>query len=373
MDYTRLQDLRDIYPTGEENANTAFSVPDPPAISLQQAYTRTSDTSIQFRGKYPENYINFKINNIPIRVLPKYIADIQFPFIVDFAEGDSHDYWTSPRFADILEKSGNNNPYYTPDRSAIVVLHYRMLAEYYRNFKCGEDYAEVEIIRTLGLPPTDDEIKVEMLKHIDWMCGKPREDEKLRSVKEYGLWSLNITELLGRDHSDCLKEETIGTELDGFDPSQFPIIGPNGVVTFQFDNSVFRNPLTDPRSNQDYEGGRYGQDSNVELREDSPIVDVREENRSNQDFDGSPRGDSNVTVVPIEDTRSNTDYTVSPRATTSNVEIRTYDPQPLDTRSSSVMVGTYYPFTTAGTTVGERRTYGRVTYVWSGTNWVNIS
>jgi len=381
MKYTPLQELRDIYPTGEENANDAFSVPDPPAINIDQAYETTSPTSIQFRGKYPENYINFakrELTNVKRANFNNSDGSpLTFQFIINFADPDgTPDLWTSNTFADRLERaSRDDNPYFTLDRVPVVMIPFRQLAGYYTGFKCGENYAEVSILRTIGLPDDVDIVKQEMVRHISWMVSSK---EELRPIPEFGQWQINTTATLGREFADCIKEEAVGDSLDGFNPNNFPIADPDGVLEFEFDNSYFEgiNRLQDPRSSFDFDGSVRGED-NTDPREDGPISDgeTREDTRSSNDFD-STRGEDNTdtrdpNTTVDGDTRSTGDYTVGYEGRTgtetSNTTLRDWsNTEPIEVRSTSGWTGgTYYPFTTAGNYVGETRTYNRQDYIWT--------
>jgi hypothetical protein len=370
-----------------ENQNTAFSIPDPPVISLDQAYEEiVPNNTVQFRGKYPQNYINFEIEDITdIKVAGITAHDgapLTFPFIINFAEPNGpSDYWTSQQFYDRLQQARtDNNPYFSRDRVSVIYVDFNVLSQYFKKeeFNCGERYAEVEIIKTIGRPEIEQDIKLEMIRHIQWMISS---EENLRPVNAsepsgFGGWNINTTPILGRQHQECIKQQQVGDSLDGFNPEGFEIIDPRGVLTqefsFDFDNSIF-GPDGRGRSNQDYDGSPRG-DTNVDLREDG-ASGPREDTRSNTDFDGSPRGDTNVTVLDTSgDTRSSTDYTIgdAPRGD-STADTRDYtNTEPLDVRSPSVGAGTYYPFTTAGSYIGETKIYNRRTYVWDGAQWINI-
>ena len=372
-----VEQIRDIYPTGEENVNDAFAVPDPPMIPLNTAYTSGGENVIQFRGKYEQNFINFRIRpltDINVDTETRFKGrPLDFRFIVNFAEPDgTPDYWTSPIFMnDLMQARAENNPYFTFDRVPVVIVPYRTLQEYSKKyeFTVKEGYAEVEITETI-----DD--KREMLLHIQWLVSaKEAGEANIRPVKglppdvaPFGAWSINTTPDLGMGFAEPLRRLEVGNDLDGFDASaaNFPIpnFDPDSIIpNFTFDNDRISR-LNDPRSNQDYDGGRYGEDYDYGesgARTDSPIVDVREENRSNQDG-----VDYDTTRTGEGDTGTRTSWTTD--ITTTGTTGTTTGP--LDVRSSSGYQGTYYPFSTAGVYVGETRTYSRKIYVWDGYNWL---
>ena len=386
MEYKGLNNIRSKYPASDIGEENPYSMPQPTPKPLAQNYRKSGENVVQFTGKYPQNFINFQIR--PLSDIN--IADVNvvegpfgmktsFRFIVNFKEpgqNGADDFWTSPKFYDDLKKAKDEgNPYFGFESVTVAVINYQLLANYHQDYEffVRQNYAEVDITDTITT-------KDDMLLHINWMVSS---DEELRPVQgqppnilPFGAWQLRTSPSLGREWSQAVKDLDIG-DL-GFDVSSVPIEGLPDLILNDFDMSRFtgiNDPRSsEPRSNWDYPIGYSprGED-NTEVREDSPIVDVREENRSNQDFDGSPRGESNVTVVPIEEARSNTEYTVSPRGT-SNVTVRDgTTPVTVYTRTASITeTGTYYPFTSAGRYVGEVRYFDTRRYVWSGTKWENI-
>ena len=186
MEYKKLQELRNLYPSDEQNIADSF----------------TSDgTNIRYTGKYPEGYnkidkdhfIDFQIidfnsiSNAPLH----YDDSLSIRFIVEFVDGDNTQRWTSKALKDDLEAAlSEPNPYFNVDKYGklpvtIASVNFEKLKKYWRSkkFDIPERYAEVRITDTITTIE-------DMLKHIDWIVSTKDVDDELREVETFGAWSL---------------------------------------------------------------------------------------------------------------------------------------------------------------------------------------
>jgi len=160
MDYKRINQLRNQYPD-ERNVELSYE---------------SKGNSIDYKGRYDENSINFTIDDLNgVSV----INGTSFSFILEL---DGEEY-TSPQFKSFLENSlKSNNPYIQKSNVTRVQFSKSELLNA-EKFTTREKYAEVNV--TKNLKKTDD-----IIKHIDWLVSKT---QTLRDIGEYGEWNLNTT------------------------------------------------------------------------------------------------------------------------------------------------------------------------------------
>lgn len=202
MEYKKLDQLRNTYPTDSE--------------TISQNYT-SDDATIKYSGLYPDppinNFITFDIidlNGINSSELHE-DPELDINFIVQFNDGDSIEQWTSKKLKDkLLAAIEEPNPFYTKRNVTIANIDLIKLKNYWksRKFDIPEKYAEVRITDTLTT------IK-DMLTHIDWIVSTDAIDDELREVKTFGSWTLYTTEDdLGFGYSEDIDSLTNG-DLDG--------------------------------------------------------------------------------------------------------------------------------------------------------------
>lgn len=180
MEYKKLQELRNLYPSDEENISKSF----------------TSDgTTIKYTGKYEQNFIEFDIidfngiDNASLNV-DEDLSD-SFRFIVEFKDGDNSERWTSKKLKEDLEAAIlEPNPYFNIDKYSklavtIAIVDMTKLKDYWRSkkFDIPEKYAEARITDTITT------IK-DMLKHLNWIVSTKDVDDELREVDTFGAWNL---------------------------------------------------------------------------------------------------------------------------------------------------------------------------------------
>jgi hypothetical protein len=175
MEYKRLQELRNTYPTDPDNISKSFV---------------SNDITITYTGKYEQNFITFEVINFNgINSSQLYVSDIlddTFGFIVQFNDDDSVEQWTSKKLKDDLESAiVEPNPYFNKLKVPIAIVDMTKLKKYWKSkkFDIPEKYAEVRITDTITTIN-------DMLTHINWIVSTKPTDDELRSVSTFGAWSL---------------------------------------------------------------------------------------------------------------------------------------------------------------------------------------
>jgi len=169
----------------------------------------SKNSSAKYEGKYPENFLNFKLESISdILSLDINEYSTSFNFIVEFVDNDLREYWSSPDLvAQLRAELKAGNPYTTRKTIPVINFDFKFIKDYATKdqFKIPEDYAEVNITKTITT-------KEDVLKHINWMVSSVT---SLRPAKEMGDWELELTEELGMDHSkelDALQSYLLSEE-----------------------------------------------------------------------------------------------------------------------------------------------------------------
>lgn len=175
MEYRKLPELRNLYPSDEENISKSFT---------------SDDSTITYTGIYPENFITFDIVNLNgINGSDINVSDIlpsTFKFIVQFIDGESVEQWTSQKLKDeLLAAIAEPNPYFNKLTVTTAVVDLTKLKKYWRSkkFDIPERYAEVRITDTLTIVP-------DFLEHLKWVVDKNVAPDDLREVETFGAWSL---------------------------------------------------------------------------------------------------------------------------------------------------------------------------------------
>lgn len=182
MEYKTLTELRNVYPE-ERNVQSSYS---------------KENNSINYKGRYDENSLNFTIEDLSgISV----VSGTTFNFILEI---DGNEY-TSPPFKSFLENSlSSGNPYIQKSKVTKVSFTKDELTNA-EKFINRENYAEVEIIENLNTTE-------ELIRHIDWLVSKR---QTLRDINEYGEYNLFTTEYdvetdsgIGLEYSDAVQSGT---------------------------------------------------------------------------------------------------------------------------------------------------------------------
>lgn len=189
MKYTRLNKLRNTYPSESGNPTKSYTY---------------DNNSIRYTGLFPTNFIKFSIlslEDIKLGTL-KTDPNINFRFLVKFVDGDSSELWTSDVFLRTLHGAiQDNNPYFNKNTVTTAIIDFQLLKQYWKEkkFDVPEQYAEVRVLNTINT-------KEEILKHINWIVSESKKDEELRDVKTFGGWTVELSEQIGFDHSEELKK-----------------------------------------------------------------------------------------------------------------------------------------------------------------------
>lgn len=312
MDYTTLDNIRDTYPGEPDTVSSSYTL---------------KDGRNRITGKYPQNFIEFDVSDISDLKISNIQTSniISFRFIVRFVIGNTGrsgtdsttiiEEWTSSEFlGNLVDAQRNNNPYFTKNKVATVIVDLGYLLEYSvrSEFKIPELYANVRLLDTINT-------KEDVLTHINWMVSS---NDNLRPVSDFGSWVYEPTNSLGFEYSDNI------SRLDRGEPTvRIPRPGP-------------------PRSNQT----------------DSALI---------------PRGDYTTTRPRVEGTvttdiiRTDTTTTIANPREEVNSVIRTASTV-TNTRTPSGGID-YTPFNSAGRYTGETRSYEGNLYIWENSKWTKIN
>lgn len=202
MEYKRLQELRNLYPSDEETISDSF-------VSKNEVIT--------YSGIYPENFIEFSIVSLDDIVLGSLSTDpnISFKFIIEFEENGELEKWTSKPFLDVLQTAiQENNPYFNKDTVVTARVNFDKLKNYWKSpkFEISEAYAEVKILDTI-------KTKEDIIKHINWIVSS---DEDLRPVSDFGKWSLYTSRTVSDDTLGFPLSDKIDALSTGEEPGEFP-------------------------------------------------------------------------------------------------------------------------------------------------------
>jgi len=179
MDYKGISQLRNTYPE-ERNVQLSYE---------------NKNNSINYKGKYSENSLNFTIEDLSgVSV----VDGTSFNFILEI---DGSEY-TSPSFKSFLENSlKSGNPYIQKSNVTRITLSSQELLNI-ENFGTREKYAEVDITKNL-------KSITDIIQHIDWLVSKT---QTLRNIGDYGQYSLYTTEYnvssdtgIGLEYSDAVQ------------------------------------------------------------------------------------------------------------------------------------------------------------------------
>ena len=194
MEYKTLTELRNVYPE-ERNVQSSYS---------------KENNSINYKGRYDENSLNFTIEDLSgISV----VSGTSFNFILEI---DGNEY-TSPQFKSFLENSlSSGNPYIQKSNVTKVSFTKDELTNT-ETFKTREQYAEVGI--TENLTTVD-----KLIKHIDWLVSKR---QTLRDISEYSSYNLFTTKY------DIESDSGIGLEYSDAIQSGTPYVASSDTVTPQ--------------------------------------------------------------------------------------------------------------------------------------------
>ena len=179
MDYKGISQLRNTYPE-ERNVQLSYE---------------NKNNSINYKGRYSENSLNFTIEDLSgVSV----VDGTSFNFILEI---DGSEY-TSPSFKSFLENSlKSGNPYIQKSNVTRITLSSQELLNI-ENFGTREKYAEVDITKNL-------KSITDIIQHIDWLVSKT---QTLRNIGDYGQYSLYTTEYdvssdtgIGLEYSDAVQ------------------------------------------------------------------------------------------------------------------------------------------------------------------------
>jgi hypothetical protein len=230
MAYKTLTELRNVYPE-ERNVQSSYS---------------KENNSINYKGRYNENSLNFTIEDLSgISV----VSGTTFNFILKI---DGKEY-TSPQFKSFLENSlSSGNPYIQKSNVTKVSFTKDELTNA-ETFRTREKYAEVEITENL------DTIE-ELVIHIDWLVSKR---QTLRDTTEYGEYNLYTTTY------DVVTDSGIGLEYSDSVQSGTPYVASENVVTPQVEpKTESKTTLTTQQTTTTPDGGTYTTSVEIPIRYD---------------------------------------------------------------------------------------------------------
>ena len=230
MEYKTLTELRNVYPE-ERNVQSSYS---------------KENNSINYKGRYDENSLNFTIEDLSgISV----VSGTSFNFILEI---DGNEY-TSPQFKSFLENSlSSGNPYIQKSSVTRVSFTKDELTNA-ETFETREKYAEVEITENL------DTVE-ELVKHVDWLVSKR---QTLRDTSEYGEYNLFTTEY------DVATDSGIGLEYSDSVQSGTPYVASEDVVTPQKEpKKESKTTLTTQQTTTTPSGGSTNISTQIPIRYD---------------------------------------------------------------------------------------------------------
>ena len=221
MEYKKLDQLRNTYPSDPEN--------------VSQSYTSDNST-ITYTGIYPQNFIKFDIVNFNgINGSQLNVSDIlseSVRFIVQFNDGDSAEQWTSAKLKEDLESAlAEPNPFFDKLDVTIAIVDLTTLKNYWKSkkFDIPEKYAEVRITDTITTIQ-------DVLTHINWIVSVKPTDDELREVNTFGAWTLYTGQTgLGFQYSNDIDDldngKIVGDDIVTKDSAeQFKPFGVAGTV-----------------------------------------------------------------------------------------------------------------------------------------------
>ena len=195
MEYKTLTELRNLYPEERD---------------IQSSYSKETN-SINYKGRYDKNSINFTIEDLSeISV----VSGTSFNFILEI---DGNEY-ISPQFKSFLENSiSSGNPYIQKSSVARFSFTKDELTSV-SSLTTREQYAEVRITKNLN---TDEDI----VRHVDWLVDS--KTQTLRNISNYGEYSKYTTTY------NVETDSGIGLEYSEAVQSGAPYVANNESVTPQ--------------------------------------------------------------------------------------------------------------------------------------------